>query len=119
MQPDHPAIGGQHRREYYTHRARRTKRPQFNQHLQYNLVLELFKWEIVSWDSRRQDYTIQNTSLPSQRLVLPPQAITHFPLMPLNPLAPAFFLHNQLLSDPPITLRRPTTMNLSLAQILC
>ena len=39
--------------------------------------------------------------------------------MPLNPLAPAFFLHNQLPSDPPITLRRPTTMNLPLAQIFC
>ena len=39
--------------------------------------------------------------------------------MPLNPLAPAFFLHNQLPSDPPITLRRPTTMNLPLAQIYC
>ena len=39
--------------------------------------------------------------------------------MPLNPLAPAFFLHNQLPSDPPITLRRPTTMNLPLSQIFC
>ena len=39
--------------------------------------------------------------------------------MPLNPLAPAFFLHNQLPSDPPITLRRPITMNLPLAQIFC
>ena len=39
--------------------------------------------------------------------------------MTLNALAPAFFLHNQLPSDPPITLRRPTTMNLPLAQIFC
>ena len=39
--------------------------------------------------------------------------------MPLNPLAPAFFLQNQLPSDPPITLRRPITMNLPLAQIFC
>ena len=28
------------------------------------------------WDSKRQDYTIQSTSLPSQRLAIPPQAIT-------------------------------------------
>ena len=39
--------------------------------------------------------------------------------MPLNALAPAFFLHSQLPSDPPFTLRRPTTMNLPLAQIFC
>ena len=39
--------------------------------------------------------------------------------MPLNALAPAFFLHNQLPSDPPLTLRSPTTMNLPLAQIFC
>ena len=39
--------------------------------------------------------------------------------MPLNALAPAFFFHNQLPSDPPITLRRPTTMNLPRAQIYC
>ena len=38
-----------------------------------------------------------------------------FPLMPFNPLSPAFFLHNQLTSDPPITFRHLTTMNLPLA----
>ena len=61
----HPFLGGQHGREYYTNRAGGTKRHQFNHHLPYNLILEFFQWEIVSWDSRRQDYTIQNTSLPS------------------------------------------------------
>ena len=39
--------------------------------------------------------------------------------MPLNALAPAFFLHNLLPSDPPTTLRRPTTMSFPLAQIIC
>ena len=33
----------------------------------------------VFWDSKRQEYTIQSTSLPSQRLVVPPQAITALP----------------------------------------
>ena len=42
-----------------------------------------------------------------------------FPLMPLNPLAPVFLLHDQLLSDSPITLNHPSTMNLPLAQIFC
>ena len=30
------------------------------------------------WDSQRQEYTIQKTSLPSQRLVVTPLAITTF-----------------------------------------
>ena len=34
---------------------------------------------MVFWDSRRQNYTIQNTSPPSQRVVVPQQVITHFP----------------------------------------
>ena len=44
-------------------------------------------WEIVCWDNRRQEYTIQSTSLPSQRLVVPPKATTalspwcHFALL--------------------------------------
>ena len=76
LQPDHATLGGQHRREYYTNHARRTKRPRFNQQLQYCLKPEFHTWEIIFWDGKRQEYTIQNTSLPSQRLVVPPQAIT-------------------------------------------
>ena len=79
LQPDHSALGRQHRREYYTNHTRRTKRPRFNQNLQYSLKHEFSTWEIIFWDSRRQEYTIQSTSLPSQRLVVPPQAITAFP----------------------------------------
>ena len=87
----HPTLGGQHGREYYTNRAGRTKRHQFNHHLQYNLILEFFKWEIVSWDSRCQDYTIQNTSLPSQRLVVPPQAINALSADAAQPTCTSFF----------------------------
>ena len=72
----HSILGRQHRREYYTNRARRTKRPRFNQHLQYSLKPEFSTREIVVWDSRLQEYTIQSTSLHSQRLVVLPQAIT-------------------------------------------
>ena len=79
LQPDHATLGRQHRREYYTNHARRTKRPRFNQQLQYCLKPEFHKWEIIFWDGKRQEYTIQNTSLPSQRLVVPPQAITANP----------------------------------------
>ena len=79
LQPDHSALGHQHRREFYTSHVRRTKRPRFNQHLQYCLKPEFCKWEIIYWDSKRQEYTIQSTSLPSQRLVVPPQEITALP----------------------------------------
>ena len=79
LQPDHSVLGRQHRREYYTNHARRTKRPRVNQHLQYCVKPEFCKWEIVFWDCKRQEYTIQSTSLPSQRLVVPPQAITTLP----------------------------------------
>ena len=78
IQPDHSTLGRQHRREYYTNRTRRTKRPRLNQHLQYSLKQEFSTWEIIFWDSPRQEYTIESTSLPSQRLVVPPQAITAF-----------------------------------------
>ena len=37
---------------------------------------EFCKWEITFWYSKRQENTIQSKSLPSQRMVVPPQAIT-------------------------------------------
>ena len=79
LRPDQSALGRQHRREYHTNHTRRTKRPRFDQNLQYSLKREFSKWEIIFWDCRRHEYTIQSTSLPSQRLVVPPQAITAFP----------------------------------------
>ena len=80
LRPDSAVLGRQHRREYYTNHARRTRRPRFNQQLQYCLKPEFCKWEIIFWDGKRQEYTIQNTFLPSQRLIVPPQAITALPL---------------------------------------
>ena len=79
LQPDQSALGRQHRREYYTNHAGRTKRPRFNQQLQNCLKPEFCSWEIIFWDGKRQEYTIQSSSLPSQRLVVPPQAITALP----------------------------------------
>ena len=79
LQPDPAALGRQHRREYYTNHARRTKRSRFNQQLQYCLKPDFHTWEIIFWDGKRQEYLIQNTSLPSQRLTVPPQAITALP----------------------------------------
>ena len=79
LQPGQSALGRQHRCEYYRNHAGRSKRPRFNQHLQYCLKPEFCKWEIIFWDGKRQKHTIQSTSLPSQRLVVSPQAITALP----------------------------------------
>ena len=79
LQLDHSPLGRQHRREYYANHARRTKRPRIIQHLHYCLKPEFCKWEIIFWDGKRQEYTIESPSLPSQRMVLPPQAITALP----------------------------------------
>ena len=79
FQPDQSALGRQHRREYYTNHAGRSKRHRFIQHLKYCLKPEFCKWEIIFWDSKRQEYTIHSTSFPSQRLVVPPQAFTALP----------------------------------------
>ena len=76
FQPDYSILGRQHRPEYHTNRAGKTRRPHFNQHLQYSLKPEFSTWEIAFWDSRRQEATIQSTSLPPQRLAVPPKAIT-------------------------------------------
>ena len=51
------------------------KRPRYNPHLHYQLSSAFSSWEIVFWDQARQEYTIRNTALPSQRLVVPLSAI--------------------------------------------
>ena len=47
LRPDPTVLGRQHRREYYANHARRTKRPRFNQQLQYCLKPEFCKWELI------------------------------------------------------------------------
>ena len=51
------------------------KRPRYNPHFSYQLTNAFSSWEIVFWDQARQEYTIQNTALSSQRLVVPLSAI--------------------------------------------
>ena len=74
------ALYKQHRREYFVSRARIVKKPQFNRHLPYRIKPEFSSWQIVYWDGTRQEFTIKNTSLPSQRIVVPLRAVTgHLP----------------------------------------
>ena len=78
LQPDQFALGRQHRREYYTNHAGRTKRPRFSQHLQYCLKPEFCTGNnLLGWQTSRI-YNSKHLS-PFQRLVVPPQAITALP----------------------------------------
>ena len=70
------ALYKQHRREHCASRAKIVKKLRFNRHLPYNLKQEFSSWEILYWDNTRQEYTIKNNPLPSQRFVVPLRAIT-------------------------------------------
>ena len=67
-------------------------------HASISLKPEFSTWEIIFWDGRCQEYTIQRTSLPSQRLVVPPQAITAFSPWCRSTLLHQFFSLNLLLT---------------------
>ena len=62
------------RQSYYRHHTSAT-RPRYNTRLHYQLTNAFSSWENVFWDYERQEFTIQNTALPSQRLVVPLTAI--------------------------------------------
>ena len=65
----------QKRKESFLRHCKSVRRPRYNPHLHYQLTNAFFSWEIVFWDQARQEYTIQNTVLSSQRLVVPLSAI--------------------------------------------
>ena len=73
---DRLTIAQQHKREHFTRLARAVKCLRFNPHLHCRLRPEYSSWKLLFWDSHRQDFTIQNTLLPSQRLVVPLRPIT-------------------------------------------
>ena len=68
---DRLTVARQHKREHFARLARAVKCPRFNPHLRYRLGPEFFSWEILFWDTQRQEFTTQKTLLPSQRLVVP------------------------------------------------
>ena len=65
----------QKRRESLFRHCKSVRRPRYNPHLHYQLTNAFSSREIVFWDQARQEYTIQNTALSSQRLVVPLSAI--------------------------------------------
>ena len=73
---DRLTIARQHKREHFAQLARSVKCPRLNPHLHYRLRPEFSSWELLFWDSQRQEFTIQNTIVPSQRLNVPLRALT-------------------------------------------
>ena len=69
-------IARQHKREQIARLARAVKYPRFNPYLQFRLRPEFSSWKLLFWDSQQHEFTIQNTMLPSQRLVVPLRALT-------------------------------------------
>ena len=69
----------QNRREQVTPKPTAIIRPRINSRPRYSLKPKFDSWEIVFWDNQRKELTIKNTFLPSQRLVVPQQAITILP----------------------------------------
>ena len=65
----------QKRKESFMRHCKSVKKPRYDPHLHYQLTNAFSSWEIVFWDQTRQEYTIQNTVLSSQRLVVPLSAI--------------------------------------------
>ena len=65
----------QKRREGCYRLNQSVRRPRYNLSLHYHLTKVFSSWEIIFWDHRRQEYTIQNTVLSSQRIVVPLSAI--------------------------------------------
>ena len=73
---DRLTLARQHKREHFAQLARAVKKPRFNPPLYYSLKPEYSSWKLIFWDSQQQEFTIQNTLLPTQRLVVPLCAIT-------------------------------------------
>ena len=69
----------QYRREQTSSQPTAIIRPRIDPRLRYSLQPEFDSWEIIFWDNQRKELTIKNTFLPSQRLVVPQQAVTILP----------------------------------------
>ena len=69
----------QKRKESFLRHCKSVKKPRYNPHLHYQLTNAFSSWELVFWDQTRQEYTIPNTVLSSQRLVVPLSAMKYSP----------------------------------------
>ena len=68
----------QKKSEEATSKYTATQNPQFQFNLTYELKENTNQWRIVFWDSKRQEFTLENPSLNYQRLSVPLRSISAF-----------------------------------------
>ena len=56
------ALEKQKRSEEAAQKYSKTRNPRFHYNLNYTLREDVNQWRIVFWDSKRQEFTIENTS---------------------------------------------------------
>ena len=72
------ALEKQNRSEKVVQKYSITSNPRFRYTRNYTLKEDVNQWKIVFWDSKRQDFTIENTALKHQKLSVHLRAISAF-----------------------------------------
>ena len=65
------ALEKQKRSEEAAQKYSITRNPRFHYNLNYTLKEDVNQWRIVFWDSKRQEFTIENTSLKPETISTP------------------------------------------------
>ena len=72
------ALEKQKKSEEAAQKYQKTRNPRFHYNLNYTLREDVNQWKTIFWDSKRQEFTIENTTLKNQRLSVPLRAISAF-----------------------------------------
>ena len=76
--PSRQLFHKQKKSEEATSKYTATQNPQFQFNLTYKINENINQWRIVFWDSKRQEFTLENPSLNYQRLSVPLRSISAF-----------------------------------------
>ena len=76
--PSRQLFQKQKKNEEATSKYTTTQNPQFQFNLTYRIKENINQWRIVFWDSKRQEFTLENPSLNYQRLSVPLRSISAF-----------------------------------------
>ena len=76
--PSRQLFHKQKKSEEATSKYTATQNPQFQFNLAYKIKKYINQWRIVFWDSKRQEFTLENPSLNYQRLSVPLRSISAF-----------------------------------------
>ena len=76
--PSQQLFHKQKKSEEATSKYTNTQNPQFQFNLTYKIKENINQWRIVFWDSKRQEFTLENPSLNYQRLSVPLRSVSAF-----------------------------------------